>query len=613
MVAPGFFQQWDVGGGQRPASLKHHDSVKEFVDSYGLTIRGEPFDWDRYAQWVDIYEDDCDDIVLQCSAQVGKSVFVMSHMLREAVRNWGGMFGYYFPDYHLPKAFSEQRFKPFVRSSPELGGWMGRNYAKEKGTDQVLTRTLGPSVLFFLSTRGTTATEGLPMAAIYFDELRRMEASDVLLAEKRISAQARPKKVKVSTARHPDQDINAEFNATDQRHWHTDCGGCADGVVLAETFPKCTLDLKSATPALLRKVQATFDRAGRKMWPDGHREKYPPAVFQCPTCGNVIPNPLEGWWEPHNPGVYAHGYQMSQLTLWTYSAARALYEWNHPNADLQVLYNDMLGRPFVNPDARPVQRQHLMACVDEQIDWPAHQSETWRRRNMSNCALGYDVQKGYGLAVIKRRAKSGKFQTVHVEVVHYRGGKPADQWKRLGSLMVEYDVRFAVLDAQPEWDAVLSFAQAFEGRVWLAYYTEAESSSMISWKDRKKAPADQRDGEAKFPFIVTISRTKALDWSLKRWVNRHNEVPNPRTLIQQLPVVDGKPTLRPNLSAGSMGAVAVCRDIYFPHQRAVLFNRHYVNDAAKRMGIYTIRASHLGQADFAHANLYADVALSRAP
>lgn len=594
-----------------PEGLRPFENTKDFVEHYGITIKGKPFDWWLYRYLVEIYLDEHPELVLQCGAQVGKSVYVMARMLRESIKRWGSMFGYYFPTFDLPRYFSSEIFKPFVKSSRELSGWLGRTQKKEQGTNQVLSRTFGASTFFFLSTRGVTSTEGLPMGGVFLDEVRRMERSQVLRVEKRSSAQRSPINIKVSTAKYPGQDINGYFLQSDQRYWHTGCS-CPDGIVLALTFPDCIMDLGAATPEMRAKALDAFEDAGVEMQLPEHVDKYAPACFRCPKCGDIITDVLDGYWEAHNPGAYVHGYQIPQLLLHTYDASRAWAEWNDPNSDAQVLWNDMLGLPYVPPDAQPVQEEHLAACVELTLGWPGQQTAKWRRTHLRNCSMGVDVQRGYLIVVIKQRQENGKFRTMHLQVAHRRGGKPGDQWKQLGRLMFEYDVQFCVIDAQPEYEAALSFAQSFKGRVWLCHYGESETARMVSWHDRRKKPADQKQGEASFKFMVTVQRTKCLEWSLNRWVRRQNVVPNPASLLQRLPVQAGKVHLSANLAAGQLGPVAICRDLYFPHQMGVIFVKHFTSDENERDGIFVMRAEHLaGSPDFAHANLYADVACAR--
>ena len=590
-----------------------------FVRRYKLTIDRRPIDLDdAYKHLAEPYEDDHPDQVYMAGAQTGKSARLMVMLLRMGIKHWGNLFGYYFPDFHLPRTFSAQRFAPFVRASAELGRWLGTSQAingtTSKGTEQVFTRTFGASTFFFLSTKGRSTTEGLPMKGVFFDEVRRMSAGDLQRAEERTSAQTGALNIKVSTAFYPNTDIHSAFLKGDQRYFHSHCK-CPDGCVLSLTFPNCLADLKNAQPELVAKVAHAYTRAGIPYlgMTDTERKKYGDAAYVCPKCGEIIVDPRDGWWEAHNPGAWVHSYQMPQLLSPTFNAARCLQKYHRPTevVDLQEIWNSMVGLPYIDANARPVTIEHLRSCVDESLPWAARQTEAWRRKHLKNTAMGIDVMGGFNCVVIKQMAPSGKYRTIHIEVCH-----GDDPWKRCAQLMVEYDVRVCVADAAPHYNESLRFAHAFLGRVWLAIYT-AGNAPMVDWKDRIKSPKGQsRAGEdVKFKFMVNINRTRGLQWSLKRWERRLNETPDPATLIQRLPRMNGKVVLTAGLKVGTFEPVPICRDVYWRHLMCVAFRKVYPTDDTgqqNKQGKFVMLAEHVEiDPHLAHSSVYVDVALSR--
>jgi len=600
-----------AGGSESP--LDPCSTAYDFIEEYNPLLDGRAFDWIKYKHLVPVYRDVHPHVTLQAGAQTGKTGYLLARLTRETFRQWGGMFGYYFPDLHLPRAFSTRRFRPFMGSSEDLRSWVGASSKRGKGTDAVLTRTVGPSTVFFLSVGGKSMTEGLPMQGIFFDEVRRMDAHDIQLAEERTSAQANPINIKVSTAFYPKQDINAAFLAGDQRYFHTICG-CSDGVVLAKRWPDCVADLTKATPGLLNKVAHAYEHAGMPYLglTGEERRRWGDACYICPDCGEIIVDPREGYWERHNPQAWAHSYQMPQLLSWTWPASRTWKAFSDPEQplDIQEFHNSKLGLPYLDADSQLVLDEHLASCVNTTIVWPANQSRRWRKRHCVNTAMGVDCQAGYNVCVIKQRTESGKYRTIHLAVPH-----GDDPWKETGKLMHEYDVRCCVVDAMPHWNESRRFARQWLGRVFLAFYGDEGGSkgktAMVSWKDRGKK-ADQR-GDVGFKFIVNINRTTGLHWSLSRWSHRLNETPHPEKLVVMLPQQKSRVMLTSGLRVGRMTPTPICRAVYWPHQQSVAFRKVYLNDDAKRRDDFKVIAEHVGGVDphFAHANLYADVALAR--
>ena len=582
----------------------------EFVNEYNLTLDGVEFDWQKYKHLVPVYEDDWRFMVLMAGAQTGKTGRLMTHLGRTAFgAGWGGLLGYYFPDFFLPKAFSRQRFDPFIRGNPALAKHLGAERLKgTKGTDNVLTKTLGETTIFFLSTRGISSTEGLPLGACYFDEVRKMEAGDIERAQERYSAQGKPIDWKVSTARYPESDIHSYFLESDQRFFHTACS-CPNGCVLSLRYPDCIMDLRSVTPKQQAKVAHAFSHAGVPyLGMDAEeRVQFVDACYYCPTCGDIITDPRDGWWEPHGVG-FAHGYQMPQLLSWTYPAGRVLHK--HETArDLQEFYNSTIGLPFLDETKRPVKPEHLAACVNKDLRWYAKQPVSWRKRRVKNLAMGVDIQAGYHVAVIKALAENGKHRTVHLQIVENDEKGP---WYELGVLMHDWDVRLAVIDQAPDWSEAMRFAQHWLGRVFLANYTDSIGGDMVSWGDRNLKKS-QRGKEIKFRHRVNIDKVRGLKWSLGRWVQRTNEIPDPRTLIQVLPR-DGKgAVLSPFLRVGTRAPSAICAELYFDHLQRMIFRDEYEDDDAKAKQMKTrIVAEYIGHdPHFAHADLYASVAMAR--
>ena len=584
-----------------------------FVRLYAPTIDGKPLNFDAYKHLRGLYRDTSQDLTIMAGAQTGKTVRLIVQLLRDSLIHWGGALGYYFPDLVLAGGFSRERIKPLIRSVPEWRSLLGKETKTREGTDNVLTRSFGETVLYFLSVKGRSMTEGTPMQAVYFDEVRKMAPGDMQRARERTSAQRSPSQVMVSTANYPDSDIHAAFMAGDQRYWHTRCA-CPDGVILSKTWPDCVVDMTSAGPRFRRYVAGLYMRAGLPYCglADDERARWGAAVYRCPTCGTVILDPRDGEWRAHNPGSYAHSYQMPQLLTPTFSAARALAKWSDPEADRQELWNSLVGLPWISPEARPVTLSDLKGCVDPDLRWAMNEPRAWRREHATFCSMGIDVQAGYNAVVVKQRGPGGKYRTVHVEIVH--GAAPEyDPWRRCGQLMQDLDVRVCVVDGQPDWNAARRFCQAFRGRAWVAYFVVTETAPMIDWKDRRKAPPGQR-GEEAFKWQVNIQKFKGFQWSCGRWGKGHNATPDPTGLVQSLPRGSGgQVLLTSGLSKGRTTPTPICRDLYWQHQQRIVLEKSYgTNPENIRRGKYTMVATYTGaDPHLADANLYADVALSR--
>jgi len=601
------FEELDLTIGTSKCPLKTYENDLEFcrkgglvMDGHRLTMTGD------YRHLADVYADDAEKMVLMAGAQTGKSIRVMVKILHTALRRWGSLIGYYFPDIHLPKVFSRARFAPFVESQPEIARWMGRDARKGRGVDAILSRSIGASIIYFLSIKAKTSTEGSPMQAVFFDEVRRMAEGDVQRAMERYSAQWNPIDFKVSTARYPEADIHRYFLAGDQRYFHTACS-CRDGVVLSLTFPENVVVINDKLdPQLHKQIKHAFRHARS---PYGIRpelaHEFGLAVYRCPKCGDIITDPREGWWQPHNPGRYVHSYQMPQLLSPTFPANRVWWAFNH-QPDLMEFYNSKLGLPYVGDENMRCTEEDVLACVDDKLVWPANKSRRWRLANLENCAMGVDVQAGYLVVVIKRIGVNGLWETCHLAVLH---GESI--WRQLGQLFVEYSCRYAVIDSMPEWDAAQTFAKTFPARVYLATYVDSETGPVVAWSDSSKEK--RQKGETRFRWRVLIDRTRGLDWSLRRWRSGRNSLPHPDGLIAKLPKQGDRVVFTSNLRQGRWQPVRIAREVYIDHLARFRWRNTYSDNPDKVLiGKQKWVVEHVGLDPHAgHASLYADVALSR--
>lgn len=235
--------------------------------------------------------------------------------------------------------------------------------------------------------------------------------------------------------------------------------------------------------------------------------------------------------------------------------------------------------------------------------------------------MGIDVQAGYGICTIKVR-DGDQFRTVHAEVLRDpRGGDDGARtwWWRAGQLMQRYDVQMCVVDEAPEFTASQAFANAFRGRVFLANFAlkSEEGPRFVQWDDLALDNDDKQRGETATRHRVSMERTRALHWSIMRWRNRQNRVPNLSTLVQVLPVDgEGKPVFSSHLRVGIDTPVAVghilreqlCRFVFLNQAEEVKKDREKkIARGAKKWVAEFIG----GSPDFAFADLYASVAADR--
>lgn len=296
-------------------------------------------------------------------------------------------------------------------------------------------------------------------------------------------------------------DIDARFELGTQHVWMAKCF-CSDGVDLARTFPNCVVDDKKRGKLYLR----------------------------CPKCKAVINDPQNGRYVSHNPGGDYTSFHVSQLTS-KYISLKEIWNFYHRTTNKAEFYNAKLGLPFIDEENRGVGLGQLKACVDPQLEWA-------KPGKASHTAMGVDVGGGYCYVVIADVSESKK-RIRHVEIIesenpeYMEAGKRVSPFKRLRQLMREYKVQTCVVDAMPNYDMVLEFAQEFPGKVFAAFYAK-EAKDAVNWSDKPKTKLTLKKAGPllKFKHYCVLSRYLSMDIALGEWAKTNVICPEPDNLVQ---------------------------------------------------------------------------------
>lgn len=467
-------------------------------------------------------KEDGDTTVLMCGAQVGKTVMAMLTAVWMACWWWGKYFGYFFPDREMSMITSGVRFKPLAMSIPEIAPLWGEDPTADgsksaKKSDQQRVRSIGPSQIFFSYMGGKTSTESLPLLGMMFDEMRRMLDGDVERARERMSHSPYPFEIDISTAGYPEVNIDKAFRRSNQHKFHSHCK-CREGVVLDELFPSCVGEYIAGHPK--------YSSHGAYYW-------------LCPKCGEVIDNPRDGLWIPHNPAALSRGFHIPQILSPRQSATK-IYNAFLTATDITEFYNSKLGVPHISKEAQIVNIDILKSTIDPDLRWPIMTGQFPR-----NCAMGVDQMMGFNVVTIRVKGPkqlNGAYESrlVHLEWVADPTIPDYDPWERCCELMKIFDVAFCVVDAMPNGNEALRFALKPEhkGRVFLADYSyEAGKGEDIAiWEDKVVSdPNRKASQDTKSKYRVRISRYHGLEWNLMRYVHRIKRQPDPRGLLGMLP------------------------------------------------------------------------------
>lgn len=562
------------------------DNLFDFAEQLrlgGLKVDNYPFRWEGFEYLIEPYkslrvtgEEDLEGFtsVWMCGAQVSKTTTAFITLVWLALRFWGRYFGYYLPDREMAQNFSAERFKPMVKAIPDIRPLWGAdpsNDESEKQTDKKGVRSIGPSKIIFSYMQGVTSTEGWPLLGVIFDEVRRMMDGDIERTEERMSHSPYPINIKMSTAGYPDVNIDKAFKKSRQNKFHSKCR-CKDDVVLADVFPDCIGEKSQGMTAAFRDLPRYF--------------------YVCPICKEIVVNPREGHWVPHNPLAKWNGWHIPQTLSCAQTPEKILTAFQECK-DIQEFYNSKLGVAYISKEALLVTEAILRSTINPDLKW---------LKEGRNFAMGIDQMGGFNVIVIRYRGPKtdlgkGKSRLAHIEIVW-----DDDPWKRCDELMEQFDVSICVADSVPNFNEARRFAKRWPGRVFLAEYNytpETGDDDICEWGDRPKETASEKKAapEIKNKFRVRINRYLGLEWNLMLFVHRLKEQPHERGLVAEI-----------QDTIGRKQTVFICQDVFWVHQQK-LARRKKVNEET---GETKMEFENIGlDPHFAHADLYAELALSR--
>jgi hypothetical protein len=342
---------------------------------------------------------------------------------------------YLFPSEKDVQEFSKSRFNPLILNNPETIGKFVQS------TDAVNIKQIGQGFLYLHGARATqkveeskesSALRSRSVDKVVFDERDLMDDDMVDMALDRFAHSTVQKQVALSTPIIPGMGVDADYTASDQRVWMLRCEACGKETCLELEFPQC-----------LRRLN------------DGK------VIRICKHCGNEI-HPRNGQWIPQMAGRDVEGFWISQLNS-IYIDPASILDWFESGKNLQRLYNSKLGMAYVEAENR-LSNSDVYACCGQNL---------MTDQSHGPCAMGVDVGKILHV-VIGLRPSEKKLRVVKVA--------RTSSFNDVHDLAQRFNVKSAIVDAEPETRAATAFKDAEPYAVWLCDYKDKQLVEAV-WKE----------------------------------------------------------------------------------------------------------------------------------
>jgi len=430
--------------------------------------------------------------------------------------------------YTLPRRqdvtdFVGTRIDPMIQTSKRLSSKLGQ-------PDSTRAKKIGNSYIFFMEL--SVEPRMMPADALYVDEVDLSDPKYMATAQNRLDASNWKLNYFFSTPSLPNYGIHGLYLKSDQREWMVRCPHCGKDQVL------------------------DWDKNLRYIGLESNPKK---VFYGCQACDEELSMQdiqFNGRWVAAQPALSEEsiGFHVSQLM--THSAPALWAAFHDPQTNRIEFYRKRLGKPL-EISGGVINRQDLLQNCFHKYHAPEEKYD-----GKSTYYMGVD--QGNELQLVVGKVVSGEsnhINIVHIEVVPFEEG-----FEKIGRLMERYNIKLAVLDADPNRHSAIDIRRKFPGKLVIADY--------ITSKDRITQKKDEKDVLVRVGLGRTISFDHLYDIIFKGFFSLpgypDSMLPEVDKLIQQ--------------------TISIRRDVIEENKR----------DGSKQVGVW--RA--LGPDHFAHALVY---------
>lgn len=453
-------------------SWKHHPWVKELHDSWA------PFNVAMKGAQLGVTE-----------VAINRAFYIIDKMKRDVL--------YVLPTTLTASDFSKTRFGGALALSPYL-----KNLFTD--TNSVGLKQAGSNSLYIRGSRGESNLVSIPVSELILDEVDRMQQKAISLALERLTGQLQKHVWAISTPTIPEYGIHKLYAKSTQEHFFFRCPSCSRRTELV--WPEC--------------VEIIGESVNDQRCND--------SFLKCKECKAKLPHEAKpdflsrGEWEAtvSNPNRDFRGFHVSQLYSFTVTPGELVVAHHRGFGDefaAKEFNNSKLGLPYIGTGAR---------VTDEMIDAAIRDHTTADDRpkigGQRFITLGADQGKT-GYIVINEWLINGPpgndINAVALPKVVWFGKFGEDDWNLLDDLMREWQVLYAVIDADPQINEARRFCKRFHGYAAVCRYRRGQSAKEI-------AVAEDDSGVP----MLTVDRTNWLTATLGRFKSKPPRIQLPRDI-----------------------------------------------------------------------------------
>jgi phage terminase large subunit GpA-like protein len=274
---------------------------------YHTLENGEHLDFDRYPFQRAIYEDDAQYLVVMGSVQWGKSEFLICSSIAMALAGMGVF--YVIDKYEKRDKIVKSRIDPTLKSVPFYKELMKAAKARGAESDSTRFKHLGDGFINFVGSNSDGDFSSYKADCAIVDEHQLCLPHNIGRLPMRMSGSTWRFRIIVGNPRNKgtreNQNLDWEFQNSDQRKWHIPCDHCGlEQVIAWDTH--VVREVRNKAGGVL-----AVEIRDEDWTPQSYPRDIRPICLGCKSPMNRLHK--QGFWKPLNPGHLHHGYQLSNL------------------------------------------------------------------------------------------------------------------------------------------------------------------------------------------------------------------------------------------------------------------------------------------------------------
>lgn len=450
-------------------------TASRWADKYRMMGHPYPGLWtfDHHRWLKEMHDREGQLLIGQKSAQVGFTEWALNKAFFTLdVRQMDVL--YVLPTTDDASTFSAGRFDKAVELSLHLQNMFS-------DVQNVKQKRAGPTNMYIRGSNSRSGLKSIPVSLLILDELDEMAQENIPLATERLSGQIIRQTLMLSTPTIPDFGINFHFNTSTQEHFQFRCPSCS------------------------RFIELRFPDNLKVIGEDVSDPRVDESYLFCNECKAVLPHEgkremfRSGQWHPYFPGRTDSGFHINQLYAChlppSVIAKAFLLSLKDPFAE-QELWNSKLGLPHIVAGAR-INEEMINQCIR------GYRMLDFNRQGL--VTMGVDIGKKIHVEIDDWRVDGRAGYDVNTySRPRLLAHKELDDFEQLDALIEDFNVRFTVIDSQPERRKALEFANRHNGRVKLCRYPVGVNGRNITISSDEE-------------HIINVDRTSWLDISLGRF------------------------------------------------------------------------------------------------